>query len=170
MKILTMCQDIKKGGFYERYLSLINAMLKRGWKIHYISTERFPIKNRGLYFHKVSRPRKIGLPLFASFLPQAILKATMLAKKEKFDRIVIFGSLYGVIGRFVKKIHGTPMIIFLRADLIENLRIQGKKTITKPVSVAQRLAFGAADMIVVNISDVGKKVHQRFGIPKENIQ
>ena len=167
MKILTMCQDVKRGGFYERYLSLIEAMLEHGWEIHYISTQRFPIRNKKLHFHGVKEIRGIRTPLFAKFMPQAIAKTLALNNKERFDRIVVFGSAYGFIGWALKKIYNIPLITFLRADLLENLKIQGRKKLIKPVSLMQKFAFKASDRIVINISAVGEKIRKRYGTPKE---
>jgi glycosyltransferase involved in cell wall biosynthesis len=169
MKILTMCQDIKKGGFYERYLSLTRAMLEQGWEVHYISTQRFPIKSKNLHYHSVKRVDGLKSPFFAKFMPQAMVRSLALANKIDFDRIVVFGSAYAFIGWALKKIHNIPMITFLRADLIENLKIQGRNKLVKPVSVMQRFAFKASDRIIVNTPVVEERTHKRYGIPMNKI-
>jgi len=169
MKILTMCQDFKKGGFYERFASMIEAMLEQDWEVHYISTQRFPIKNKNLHFHHVKEVKGISAPMFAKFMPQAIVKSMALNNKQSFDKIVVFGSAYGFIGWALKKVYSIPMITFLRADLLDNLKIQGRSKLVKPVSMMQRFAFRASDKIVVNTAFVGEKIQQRYKIPKEKI-
>jgi len=169
MKILTICQEIKEGGFYDRYLSLIEAMLEQGWEVHYLSAAEFPIKHPNLRFHKTSPIRGINAPLFARFMPSAVLRGMYLARKQAFDRIVVFGSAYGFIGWALKKTFGIPLVTFLRADLLENLRIQGRQKLVKPTSVMQKFAFGASDKIIVNISAVGDKVRSRYNIPEKKV-
>jgi len=170
MRILTMCQEIKKGGFYERYLSLVRAMLKRGWEVHYISTQEFPIRNKNLHFHRANAMGGIRAPLFARFVPRAMTKSLALVNRLNFDRIVVFGSAYAFMGWLLKKTHDIPMITFLRADILDNLRIQGRGKMIKPVSVMQKFALKSSDKIIINTPVVGEKIRNRYGIPEKMIE
>lgn len=168
MKILTMYQDIGSGGFFDRYIRLLKAMLKEGWEVHYISTERFPIQHKNLHFHRV-RKTKVKGPLFLRFLPQAMLKSLYLAKTKRFDRMVVFGSAYGFIGWFLKKFHKIPLITFVRADFLENLRLQGRARLIRPAKTIQGKSFRASDRIIVNATTLKEMIAKRYGIEGDRI-
>jgi len=63
-RILTLYYRPKPGGLFKRHCEIIQAFLDRGWEVHYLSTEPFPVVHKRLVYHKVRLPVSFGFPLF----------------------------------------------------------------------------------------------------------
>lgn len=165
MRILTMYQIVKEGGSFKRLFRLVEAMLAQGWEVHYLSTRRFPVKQRNLRFHKIKEFKSAKVPLFPKFLPQAVLKTISLLREQDFDQMVVFGPAYGLVGWLLP--YRIPLTIFVRGDWLEEERIKGRNI--RLVRFMEKRAFKAADRVCTNSRDMKNKISERYRIPKARI-
>ena len=119
MKIMTTIYTIKRGGYYDRFIMMVEAFLERGWEVHCLSLS--PVKLNHPYFHNhiIYFPFKkinglISKLAVLFIFPLGVIK---IGLKEKIDLIIAFGPLYAFIQGFANLIIKKPLITFLRSEL-----------------------------------------------------
>lgn len=55
MKILTVYPRNRGGGSFKRLIAAIEAMLEKGWEVHYVAIGKFPLESSNLKLHRVPR-------------------------------------------------------------------------------------------------------------------
>lgn len=166
MRVLTIYQNTRPGGFYYHLLKAIRAMLVRGWEVHHINLERPDIRHKNFHFHHVKSSR-LPLPTFLTFSRKAVEKMHELEAKTRFDKIVVFGDLYSYVAS--KNRSGTPIYTFIRGDF----EWEGRKRIGAFVKFTEpllRKGFMASKKIVCVNGDLAERIQKKYGIPKERLR
>ena len=129
MKVLTAMYTVRRGGAYDRFIMMIEALLERGCKVHCLSLTPISIRHKGYKNHTIRLPGKTkdtgfakGIVLF--FFP---LYALWIGRQEKIDLFIAFGTLYAFIESIPKSILRKPMVTFLRGDFAFGMRMQGQQ-------------------------------------------
>jgi glycosyltransferase involved in cell wall biosynthesis len=129
MKILTAMYTTRRGGSYDRFRMMLEAVLERGWKVHCLSLNPIPVNHFGYQNHILKIPMGLRESLFGKmvvffFFP---LYAVWIGRVEKIDLFVAFSTLYAFIQGIPKWILRRPMVTFLRGDFAFGLRMQGER-------------------------------------------
>ncbi|MEM2117384.1 MAG: glycosyltransferase family 4 protein [Thermoplasmata archaeon] len=123
MKILTAIYTIKKGGYYDRFLMMVDSFLERKCEVHCLSLKPVPIKNPFFHNYVVFYPfqNKESLLSKTAVVLLFPLCSIWIGFKNKIDIIIAFGSVYGLILIFAKFLLHKPMITFIRGYSSNNI-------------------------------------------------
>jgi len=119
MKIITSMYTLRKGGAYDRFLMMVEALLEKGCEVHCLSLTPIPVKHTSYHNHIMVFPFKGGKEWLAKslillFFP---LYGFLVGWREGVDLFVSFGPLYAFLQAFPKWILKKPMVTFIRLDL-----------------------------------------------------
>ena len=119
MKIMTMHYTIKRGGAYDRFRMMLEAMLERQCEIHCLSLTPISIEHPLYYNHVVAFPfrKKDGLMAKLATLLLFPVYGLLVGWRKKVDLFIAFGPLYGFLQAMPKVILGKPMVTLIRLDL-----------------------------------------------------
>jgi glycosyltransferase involved in cell wall biosynthesis len=130
-RILTCYYKPKPGGFCKRLFRAINALLDAGHTVHYLAVIRFPIDHPDCHFHRFPWPEKYssGYPFWGFFLLFAPLQLLYIGIRYQMHCLFAFGYIYSLLLQPLRLLKGLPLALFLRADAIENHRINKRSGI-----------------------------------------
>jgi len=119
MKILTAMYTLRKGGAYDRFLMMVEALLERGCEVHCLSLAPVPVNHPSYLNHIMFFPfqgkngwmAKLAVLLFFPFY------GFLMGWREKVNLFVSFGPLYAFLQAVPKWILNKPMVTFVRLDL-----------------------------------------------------
>jgi glycosyltransferase involved in cell wall biosynthesis len=118
IKVLTMHYTVKRGGAYDRFKMMMEALLEGGCEVHCLSLT--PIFIRHPFYHNhlpwVPCPMRNG---FVSKLIVLVLfpfYSLLIGWREKIDLVVAFGPLYALLLAIPKHILRKPMTMLIRSD------------------------------------------------------
>lgn len=151
MNVITMQiknqENTNMGGAYERYMTLINALLKNGWQVHHISPKGFSnINNKSLIHYDVwDIP---FYPRFIFFHIQTFFKMYQINRNNNINLIITFSPLEAIMSVIFARFFNanTKLITFFRADSVANYESHGKSFKTKLVVAFQK----KIDSFIVN--------------------
>lgn len=125
---LTCYYKHKPGGLCKRLTRTMNALAERGLEVHYISASKFPLTHPNCHFHSFPWPGEKHDSIFfwMTFILLAPVYAFYLALKFRINRLFVFEATYAFLLQPVRMILNIPLVIFLRADSIENYRIKAR--------------------------------------------
>src|SRR5512136_3083203 len=99
MKIMTAMYTVRRGGAYDRFLMMLEALLEKGCEIHCLSLTPIQIKSslfnnhviRLPFFLNQSRLTKLSVLLLFPFY------TLLFAFREKIDIFIAFNFLYAFL-------------------------------------------------------------------------
>lgn len=123
--ILTCYYRPKPGGLCKRLFRAINALLKRGHTVHYLSVVPFPIEHPNCHFHRFPWPqgKTKGLLFWGVFHAWTPCVLLVLGIRHSVSLLFAFGTNYGLMLQPLRLWKRAPLSLFLRADPITNHRI-----------------------------------------------
>jgi len=125
MRILTAMYTMRRGGAYDRFRMMLEALLERGCQVHCLSLTPISMLHKNYKNHLILN--SLGKKGFAKGIVLFVfpLYALWIGHKEKIDRFVAFGTLYGFIESLAKWILRKPMVTFVRGSFAFGMRTQG---------------------------------------------
>ena len=110
---------LRKGGAYDRFLMMVEALLEKGCEVHCLSLVSIPLKHPSYHNHLIIFPFQVKNGWVAKsmtflFFP---LYGLLTGWREKVGLFVSFGPLYAFLQAFPKWILKKPMVTFIRLDL-----------------------------------------------------
>ena len=110
---------LRKGGAYDRFLMMVEALLERGCEVHCLSLVPVPVKhpsylNHIMFFPFQGKNGWMAKPLVLLFFP---LYGLLMGWREKVNLFVSFGPLYAFLQAVPKWILNKPMVTFVRLEL-----------------------------------------------------
>jgi len=119
---------MRRGGAYDRFIMMIEALLERGCRVHCLSLTPISIRHKGYKNHTIRLPGKtkdsgLGKGILLFFFP---LYALWIGHQEKVDFLIAFGALYAFIESLAKWALRKPMITFLRGSFAFGIETQGR--------------------------------------------
>jgi glycosyltransferase involved in cell wall biosynthesis len=126
MKILTAMYTMRRGGAYDRFVMMMEALLDRGCQVHCLSLTPISIPHEGYKNHLVLK--QLGKTRFAKGIVLFVfpLYGVWVGHREKIDLFVAFGALYAFIEGVPKWVLRKPMVTFLRGSFAFGMRAQGQ--------------------------------------------
>ena len=110
---------LRKGGAYDRFLMMVEALLERGCEVHCLSLVPVPVKhpsylNHVMFFPFQGKNGWMAKPLVLILFP---FYGLLMGWREKVNLFVSFGPLYAFLQAVPKWFLNKPMVTFVRLDL-----------------------------------------------------
>ena len=153
MKILSVYYKHKQGGFNQRLYKLYRALTDRDHHIHYIAASPFPISRTNIDAHVLRIPfwRAENPVFWICFLMMAPLYCLWIAISRNIDKIVVFSGIYAAVCCPTAVLLQRPMIVFLRADVLKESRLQGKSLLKIALhGFLERLGLRFSSLVITN--------------------
>ncbi|MBW1972427.1 MAG: glycosyltransferase, partial [Deltaproteobacteria bacterium] len=169
MKILTTFYKMKKGGYYFRFKMMLEALLDANITVHYVAAEPFNLTNKNLIPHILPNPFKsYGMFFKAYMLIVAPFFCLSVAKREKVDILISFGTLYAFIHWACKIFKKIPMITFIRMDSSSELILEGYSPLSVWINkLIEVIGIRLSNKIITVNSHLKEQILTRFN-KKEN--
>jgi len=116
---MTAMYTLKKGGAYERFQGMVEALLDRKCDVHCISLTPIRIEDPFYHNHVLSLPFKIKGNLAVKLMVLLLfpIYALLIGWREKIDLFVAFGPLYAFLQAIPKSMMMKPMVTLIRSEL-----------------------------------------------------
>lgn len=156
-RILTSYYRPKPGGYCTRLFRDIEALLKSGHEVHYLSVSSFPINHPNCHFHRFpwfieNTDTPLFWALFHIFSPLQLL---YFGFRYHITHAFAFGTNYGLFLQPLRLLKKTPTALFLRGDGIKIHRINGKEswlirldTIIEGFAIHGVYLYGVSDNLI----------------------
>ena len=129
IRILTAYYKPVPGGCCKRYFRAINALLEKGFAVHYLSAVKFPIDHPNCFHHMLPWPEQYldNIIFWAFFHLASPFIYTFLALKHDISHAFVFHPTYAFGLQFARFFKNISISVFYRADHILNHEIKGTK-------------------------------------------
>lgn len=119
MKVMTAMYTMRRGGAYDRFLKMLNALLERGVEVHCLSVSSVPVDHPLFHLHRVLswNERHEGFLVKGLVFLLFPWWAAFIARRQRIDILVAFGIVYAFIFAGAKFLLGRPMVTFVRGDV-----------------------------------------------------
>ena len=170
MRVLTAMYTMRKGGAYDRFIMMVEALLERGVEVHCLSLSPMPIDHPCFHSHRVFFPgtRPDGAMAKGAvflFFPWVSL---LLGWRQKIDVFIAFGILYAFLFALAKCTLRSPMVTFVRGDFITSFREIPILPLSKRIiRVMSYVGLLASDRVAVVNEGLGRAVRDILGTKKE---
>ena len=178
MNILTAMYTMRKGGAYDRFIMMIEALLERGCEVHCLSLTPISIPHKSYKNYVIlNRLGKMGFSRGIVLFVYP-LYAVWIGHKENIDRFVAFGTLYAFIESLAKWTLRKPMVTFLRGNLAFGMETQGRSRLVRGLSRwIDKIGIYSSDLVLSVNSTlqeemrrlVGSRRGQRWAVLPNNI-
>lgn len=170
MRVLTAMYTMRKGGAYERFVMMVEALLERGVEVHCLSLSPIPIEHPHFHPHRLffpwTRPDGTvakGAVLF--FFPWVSL---LLGWRQRIDVFVAFGILYAFLFALAKCTLRSPMVTFIRGNFISSFREISVPPLPQwIIRLMSYVGLSASDRVAVVNEALGRAVRDILGTKKE---
>jgi glycosyltransferase involved in cell wall biosynthesis len=124
---MTAMYTVRRGGAYDRFLMMLEALLERNCEIHCLSLTPIQIRNPLFNNHVIHLPFLLSQSGFTklSVLLLFPFHTLLVARREKIDIFIAFSFLYAFLQALSKWILKKPMVTFIRGDLGHALKMRG---------------------------------------------
>jgi|GEM_PF-413955 len=170
MRVLTAMYTMRKGGAYDRFVMMVEALLERGVEVHCLSLSPVPVKHPHFHSHRLFFPwanpdgtMAKGAVLF--FFPWVSL---LLGWRQRIDVFIAFGTLYAFLFALAKCTLRSSMVTFVRGDFITSFREIPVAPLSKWI-IRQMSYVGllASDRVAVVNEALGRAVRDILGTKEE---
>ena len=133
---MTAMYTLKKGGAYDRFIMMVEALLEKGCHVHCLSLTPILIQHPFYTNHVVALPFKSGNGFVTKALVLLLFPFYLLLMgwRERIDLIVAFGPLYAFLQALPKWILKKPMVTLIRSDLSSRTRTSSRRPWSAPLS------------------------------------
>lgn len=156
-RILSSYYRPKPGGLCTRLFRCVNALLQRGYEVHYLAVVPFPIEHRNCHFHRFPWPaeRTDSLLFWGFFHLLAPFMLTTIGIRHRITHTFSFSTSYALLLQPLRLIKSVPLVLFLRADAIENHRIKKRpgwlikfETLLEALAIHGVALYGVSQVLV----------------------
>jgi glycosyltransferase involved in cell wall biosynthesis len=172
MKIQTAHYTMRKGGAYDRFRMLLEALVERQCEIHCVSMSPIQVEHPRYHNHALFFPFKMGDGLVTKFMVVLLFPfySLLIARREKIDLFVAFGSLYAFILAIPKWILRKPMVTLIRGNSTFGLKMKdSSKSFLWLNKTIEYLGLLSSDRIITVNASIQEEIIKRVG-RKKNIQ
>jgi len=115
---MTAMYTLRKGGAYDRFIMMLEALLEKGCHVHCLSLTPILIQHPYYTNHVVGLPFKIRNGFVTKALVLLLFPFCLLFMgwRERIDLIVAFGPLYAFLLTLSKWVLKRPMVTFIRLE------------------------------------------------------
>ena len=163
---MTAMYTMKRGGYYDRFIMMLEAFLERGCAVHCLSLTPIHVQNPCFYNHVLFYPFRNKENAIAKltvffFFP---LWSIWIGWRHKIDLIIAFGSLYAFLLGFSKWLLQRPMVTFIRGNYSFGLRMQNSRTAPLLLNkIIEYYGLLSSDKIVTNNLAVRDEILEKLG-------
>lgn len=127
-RILTSYYRFKPGGLCKRLSRGMLALAKSGHDVHYLSITPFPVTHSNIYFHRFYWPPfwQETAVFWLCFHILAPIQLLVITYQNKITLCFSFSVTYAALMQPVRVLLGVPLVVFLRADSVQNRVIKGQ--------------------------------------------
>src|SRR4030067_2111838 len=161
MKVMTAMYTLKKGGSYDRFKMVIEAILEKQCEVHCLSLTPIQIEHSHFHNHVIYFPFKTVNGLIAKLIVFLVfpLWSLWITWSNKIDIIVAFGSLYAFIQGFSKWSLKRPMVTLIRGDSSFGLKMQNSpKYFLRINKRIEYLGLLFSDRIITNNTGIQREI------------
>ncbi len=172
MKIQTAHYTLRKGGAYDRFRIMLEALVERECEIHCLSITPIQVRHPHYHNHILFLPFKIKDGLLAKLMVLLLfpLYSLLIGWREKIDLFVAFGPLYAFLQAVPKWILMKPMVTLVRLDLSLGLKRQELFNVAILLNKAvEYIGLLFSDRIITVNASIPEEIIKRVG-KKKNIQ
>lgn len=139
----------------------IEALLAAGHEVHYLAVERFPIEHPNCRFHRFPWPQnKTDTLIFWAFFHLiAPLQLLLIGLRYRITHVFAFGPTYGLLLQPLRRVKRIPLVIFLRADTIENHKLKERsgwliqlELILEALAIRRSWLYGVSTALIEQVS------------------
>lgn len=152
-RVLTSYYRPKPGGFCRRYFRAIHALCERGHEVHALSVQRFPIDHPNYHWHRFPWPARWtdNYPFWLCFHLLAPWMLLFIAIRHRIDRLFAFSPTYALLLQPARWWRQCPLVVFMRADSIENHRLLARPSWLIRLELAlERIALRGTHVFAVS--------------------
>ena len=170
MRVLTAMYTLRKGGAYDRFVMMVEALLERGVEVHCLSLSPVPIEHPHFYLHRLLFPWEkpdgmVAKGAVVLFFPWVSL---LLGWRQKIDVFIAFGILYAFLFALAKCTLRRPMVTFVRGNSITSFREIPVAPFSKwIIRLMSYVGLLASDRVVVVNEALERVVRDILGTKKE---
>lgn len=164
MRILSTYYKHKPGGFNQRLYRLYRALAERNHRIHYIAAAPFPLAHPSIEAHILRIPycSSEGAIFWTCFLLAAPLRCLLIAARRNIEKIIVFSGFYAAICSPAAVLLRRPLIVFVRADVVKESRLQGKGSLKIGLHrLLERVGLRFSTLVVANSRTLGQRISDR---------
>ena len=166
MKIMTAMYTLRRGGAYDRFLTMLEAFLERDCEIYCLSLSPIQIKHSLFHNHVMYFPFKKVDGLIAKLVVLSIFPpwAIWVGWRNKIDLIIAFGSLYAFIQSFAKRFLKKTMITLIRGRSSFGLKIQNSsKWVLYLNKLIENVGLHFSDRVITNNTAIQEEILKDLG-------
>lgn len=148
-----MQYTVKRGGAYDRFKMMMEALLEGGCEVHCLSLTPIRIGNSHYHNHLLFHPfkRNGGLATKSWVLFAFPLYSFVVGWRKRIDLFVAFGSLYAFIQAIPKLLLRRPAVTFIRGSFAYGLSNQKSSLLFLWLyALIEKIGVLASDRIIVN--------------------
>jgi len=166
MKIMTSMYTLRKGGAYDRFLMMLEALLEHRCEVHCLSLTPIPMNHPCYYNHVVAVPLGGKRGLLAKLIVLLTFPwfSFLIGWREGADLFVSFGPLYAFLHAFPKWILRKQMVTLVRLDL--SLRFKKEDLFSFVVWVNRFIEYGSllfTDRIIAVNTTMRQEISETIG-------
>jgi glycosyltransferase involved in cell wall biosynthesis len=173
MKIMTAIYTIRRGGAYDRFLMMLETFLERDCEIHCLSLTPIQVKHSLFQNHVMYFPFKTTDGLIARLLVLFAfpLWCVWIARRNRIDLLIAFGSLYAFIESFAKWFLKRPMVTFIRGNSSFGLQMRNSFRYAVYLNRAiENIGLHFSDRVITNNTAVHEEILKGLGRRNIDVQ
>jgi glycosyltransferase involved in cell wall biosynthesis len=163
---MTAMYTMRKGGAYERFIMMLEALLERECEIHCLSITPVRVKHPRFHNHRLFLPFKMEDGLVAKLMVLLLfpLYSLFVGWREKIELFVAFGPVYAFMQAIPKLILGLPMITFVRLEPSFGLKIQDStRSLLCLNGMIEFIGLFFSDRVVAVNTDIRDRIVKAIG-------
>lgn len=173
MKIMTAMYTLRRGGAYDRFLMMLEALLERDCEIHCLSLSPIQIQHALFHNHVMYFPFKEVDGLIARLVVLFVFPpwAIWIGWRKKIDLIIAFGSLYAFMQGFAKWVLRKSMVTLIRGRSSFGLKIHDSPTWIQVLNnLIENMGFHFSDRVITNNKAVQEEILKDLGRGNIDVQ
>jgi glycosyltransferase involved in cell wall biosynthesis len=172
-KILSLYYRPKPGGFCKRLAMAYEAFAEKGWDVHYLSIEKFPVNHPNIHYHRIPMvfKKREHAVFWLNFLLVAPAALFFIRSQIPADAIIVFGQTYSFLAAPCRLFRKTKIILFSRGELLDSLR-DTQRGLLRPIVLAvygliRRVGMHISDAVIFNSASKARKAGEEFPLRRE---
>jgi glycosyltransferase involved in cell wall biosynthesis len=125
VKVMTTMYMIKRGGAYDRFMMMLQALVERGCEVHCLSLSPIQLNNALYHNHVLHLPFVSGLDMGRKLAVMLLFPfwSLFVSWRQRIDLFVAFNVVYAFIQAPSKWMLKKPMVTFVRGDSSFEIRM-----------------------------------------------
>jgi glycosyltransferase involved in cell wall biosynthesis len=165
MNVLGIYYKHKPGGFCKRLYRSYEAFAQAGHKVHYISTEVLPVRQKSIVPHVMKLPFKDAnsVLFWFAFTLYAMFYVCYLTRKLNIATVFVMGSYYAFVNGLNKMLNKATLVTYLHARDTDYSRLIGRPSpLIRLQAFYEYISFSICDVILTINSSMKENLEHRY--------